>query len=450
MSYIGTPFVDNTRLFTGTITTTGAGSAIDVTSFDTALIQLNGSTFSGIVTIERSIDGTTWYPCLVTEMNAMNQKTQIDSLGIYAVRSEAQYLRYNVTNISGSLSLIISGGQSIVSPIDKISWAMDETNNTPLNVKLQAQNSGIKQDLSGAFILSDAPQPVTVNQVIGGTTVIDTQGYQTISFTSGTGFVGTVSCSNDGVTFNNILGYNISTAVAATSIPAVSNVIFPCLTRFIRVTSTTAGQFTYYLRNQPFTNNQVNLQQIGGAAVSQASSQLGVNIVNYGGTGVITGGVAGVPSAGGPNAVASATTTNPLQMGGIDPQGLVRRLFSDATGRLILNPYSLGVQVPSSLAGVTLTTSAGGNIAPVSLAGYNNQVPLAVQDTSQFEGQSQIELLAQLLQEMKIMNQQLYELPRIIAGQLNGINTAGAMPMFTYGDEPTAMRNDASLFDKQQ
>ena len=59
-------------------------------------------------------------------------------------------------------------------------------------------------------------------------------------------------------------------------------------------------------------------------------------------------------------------------------------------------------------------------------------------------------MLAQLLQEMKIMNQQLYELPRIIAGQLNGINTAGAMPMFTYGDEPTAMRNDASLFDKQQ
>ena len=443
MSYIGTPFVDNTRLFTGTITTTGAGSAIDVTSFDTALIQLNGSTFSGIVTIERSIDGTTWYPCLVTEMNAMNQKTQIDSLGIYAVRSEAQYLRYNVTNISGSLSLIISGGQSIVSPIDKISWAMDETNNTPLNVKLQAQNSGIKQDLSGAFILSDAPQPVTVNQVIGGTTVIDTQGYQTISFTSGTGFVGTVSCSNDGVTFNNILGYNISTAVAATSIPAVSNVIFPCLTRFIRVTSTTAGQFTYYLRNQPFTNNQVNLQQIGGAAVSQASSQLGVNIVNYGGTGVITGGVAGVPSAGGPNAVATATTTNPLQMGGIDPQGLVRRLASDTLGSLFVSARV----IPTSLAALGGTTQAP---VPVALTGFNNQVPLAVQDTSQFEGQTQTELLAQILQELKILNQQIYELPRVQMAAFNGSPVAVPAQSAALGDEPTAMRNDASLFGQQQ
>jgi hypothetical protein len=51
---------------------------------------------------------------------------------------------------------------------------------------------------------------------------------------------------------------------------------------------------------------------------------------------------------------------------------------------------------------------------------------------------------------MKIMNHQLYELPRILSGQLNGIKTAGNMPVSTYGDEPAHMRNDVSLFDKQQ
>jgi hypothetical protein len=48
------------------------------------------------------------------------------------------------------------------------------------------------------------------------------------------------------------------------------------------------------------------------------------------------------------------------------------------------------------------------------------------------------------------MNQQLYELPRILAGQLNGMNMPSYLPMQTYGDDPNMMRNDVTLFDKQQ
>ena len=51
---------------------------------------------------------------------------------------------------------------------------------------------------------------------------------------------------------------------------------------------------------------------------------------------------------------------------------------------------------------------------------------------------------------MKIMNQQLYELPRIQAGYFNGYQTATPAPQPQLGDEPTAMRNDASLFINQQ
>ena len=75
---------------------------------------------------------------------------------------------------------------------------------------------------------------------------------------------------------------------------------------------------------------------------------------------------------------------------------------------------------------------------------------VSIQETSEFEGQSQVELLSQILQELKILNQQIYELPRILAGQLNGITAPGYIPIQTYGDEPTAMRNDASLFAQQQ
>jgi len=59
----------------------------------------------------------------------------------------------------------------------------------------------------------------------------------------------------------------------------------------------------------------------------------------------------------------------------------------------------------------------------------------AVQDTTQFEGQSQIELLAQILLELKILNQQIYELPRLLSMGLPA------------QDEPQTLRTEPSLFN---
>jgi len=58
--------------------------------------------------------------------------------------------------------------------------------------------------------------------------------------------------------------------------------------------------------------------------------------------------------------------------------------------------------------------------------------------------------LAQILQEMKILNQQLYELPKILAGALQGSTVPTTGTIVQLGDEPTQMRNDASLFINQQ
>jgi hypothetical protein len=72
-----------------------------------------------------------------------------------------------------------------------------------------------------------------------------------------------------------------------------------------------------------------------------------------------------------------------------------------------------------------------------------------IQDTAQLEGQSIVELLGQILLELKILNQQTYELPRIIAGQLNGNTTPSYVSQPQYGDEPMLLRQDSSLFINQ-
>jgi hypothetical protein len=444
-AYIGTPFADNTNLLNTTVSTVSIGTGIDVSGFSTLLVQVSGSTFNGIITFERSLDNVYWSPALVTELNALNQKTQIDTAGLYFVRTEAQFIRYNVTNISGSATIVIDGSQNVVSNADKVAWAMDETNNTPLNVKLQPQNSGIKQDLSGAFILSDAPTPVTVNTSLTNTTnIIDTQGYQTIQITTGAGFAATggIQFSNDGVTFAAGIGATVG-GVFNNSLAALSSYTYPILGRYARIVATTAGSYTYVLRNTPTQESNQNLNAINGVAINAGSAQLGVALVNIGASAAVTGGVNGTLGVGGTNAVGIASASNPVLIGGVDPTGLARRATSTMLGDLITGNRT----IPTSSAALSSTTT--GN-TPIGSAGYINQIPHTVQDTSQFEGQSQVELLAQLLQEVKILNQQFYELPKVLSLALQGPTAPQQGSNVQLGDDPFILRNDSSIFINQQ
>jgi hypothetical protein len=363
--------------------------------------------------------------------------------------------------------MIIDGGQSTISTVDKLAWAMDETNNTPLNVKLQAQNSGIKQDASGAFILSDAPSAATTVQLAtGGTTVIDTTGYQTIHLTTNATFAATggIAFSNDGVTFVQAPMSTVP-GVFATALIASTNYTIPVQGRFAKIIATSAGQFTYYLRNIPSQLTHQNLSAIGGTAT-------------------VNGGLAGVLSVGGGSAIAIAPTTNPIHIAGVDSGILTRRLLCDTVGSLSvggavavgsapaatsfplitggIDPAGAARRLASTMLGDLITgnrtipssnaalSSATTGNAPIATGGFTNQVALAVQDTSTYEGQSQVEILGLILQEMKIMNQQLYELPRVMAAQMNGYPSPAINPQPYLGDEPTQMRNDASLFINQQ
>jgi hypothetical protein len=136
-------------------------------------------------------------------------------------------------------------------------------------------------DVNNRIILSDSPQLVkTQFLAIGQAITIDTQGYNTIEFTTQS-FIGTVLGSNDSIgVFTAIGGITNAGTWATTLAAANTNYTFPCQTRYIKVTSTTAGAFTYNLRNVPFMGN--NVAAIGGSAVSASSAQLGMSIVNIG------------------------------------------------------------------------------------------------------------------------------------------------------------------------
>jgi hypothetical protein len=449
MGYFGLQFADNAILANATVTTAIPGPTITTTGYPAITIQIANATssnlWSGLVVIEGSNDGVNWNNLLVNKINELSVQTQIDTVGIYVVRCDTIYIRYNVQQTINGCTIIMNGNSVDGSmAIDKLSLAMDENNNSPLNVKLQAQNSGIKQDLSGAFILSDAPQPVTVNQVIGSITTIDTQGYQSIQITTNSTFAAGlgVQYSNDGVTFIASTPMLTGAGIVNTGLAASQTYVSPCYGRFARIVSTAAGSFTYVLRNYSSLTAQ-NLAGISGASVNPATAQLGINIATVGGTATVTGGVAGTLGVGGTNAVGIASASNPVLVGGVDPTGLARRATSTMLGDLITSNRT----IPTNLTALGTTTT--GN-APIGAAGYNNQVPQTIQDTSQFEGQTQTELLAQILQEMKIMNQQIYQLPQVQQAAFNGSTTAVYAAIAQLGDEPTQMRNDSSIFFQQQ
>ena len=405
---------DSALLYTGTVSTTGAGSSLDTTGFGSVTIQTSGTgSFSGW--IEGSNDGVTWDMLWVLPLDATTLRDTIIAPGNYSLRTTTRYIRYNTQVIIGSVVLVIVGRSSQgPSAADFLSLALDTSNNTPLNVSIQ---SGLKTDSTTGLILSDAPTPILLEGNTTSTLVIDTTGYQSISITS-ISLAGSMAASNDGVTWSTLSGISVALGAYVTAIAAGASYNFPCLARYIRITVTGAGSATAYLRSQPWS---------GIYTTTVPTSTASNNLAQVGSTAVVTGGLAGTLAVGGSAAVAAAQTSNPVVAGAIDQASLTRRLVSDSTGRL-------------RIAAVPGNTSAGvPNTAdlPAILNTIQNTAAISVQDTSQFEGKTLIELVSQLLVEMKIANQYLYDLPRILqSGQSQST------------DEPDSFRNDPTIFNQ--
>jgi hypothetical protein len=125
----------------------------------------------------------------------------------------------------------------------------------------------------------------------------------------------------------------------------------------------------------------------GNYTTSVPTATANNSITQFGGTNIVTAGVAGIPSVGGNIAPGTAATANPMPIGGVDASNLTRRLLTDATGKAQVSVIgALSAQnafsVPSN---------------PILDVGTDN-------------GFNQYELLSQMLLELRILNQQVYNL----------------------------------------
>jgi hypothetical protein len=133
------------------------------------------------------------------------------------------------------------------------------------------------------------------------------------------------------------------------------------------------------------------------------------------GTALVTGGLAGTLAVGGNVAAGAAPTTNAVQIGGVDPTGLTRRVLLDPTG-------TVEVSGPAPVTGATA-------IAQKPIAAVLADVPLGQ------AGDSVYDLLRQTVQYLASIEFFLRQQPSYLnAGQ-------------SITDEFQQFRDDPSLFN---
>jgi hypothetical protein len=209
-------------------------------------------------------------------------------------------------------------------------------------------------DINNRIMLSDSPSITkVVHSTAGQAFTIDTLGYNTIEFTT-QAFIGTVLASNDNITYSAIGGINNAGAWVTTLAAANTSYTFPCQSRYVKLTCTTVGAFSYTLRTVPFMAQ--NLAAIGGAAVAVGSAQLGINLVNIGGTanasqaGTLTLGSTAIS-----NGQTLGTLVAPLTVAATIVKATAGRLYSISVGNAQATAVYLKVY---NAASVTLGTTS--------------------------------------------------------------------------------------------
>jgi hypothetical protein len=259
-----------------------------------------------------------------------------------------------------------------------------------------------RYDPQGGAIPSDAP---TFYQFAGYAPaniplfVIDTTGYQSLAVHL-ISFVGSpiVYASNDQTNWvlhsgMQEVGSGVSSTISVTGIW-----VFPTYLRFIKIQASTvpgALSINAYLRASPA--GQATPVSLTGAGASTAGN---VNLLAVGG-----------PTATG----SSPSSLQPVYVAGLDVSGKVRPFLLTASGAIAAGLDQFGTQRELGLT------------APAEIPG----VPLlATRNAEQFEGQTMIELLGQILSEQRIANLYLY----LLTQDQN----------LDVGD-PTALRSDQTV-----
>jgi hypothetical protein len=257
-------------------------------------------------------------------------------------------------------------------------------------VKASVATPDLLKDLRGSLVPSDAPLQVigsaqAVNQVL---LMLDTTGYQSIGLQIFGTWAGTLTfqASNDQINWVPVAGWGTGTSSAAATTTTANGLFsIPCVGKWFRVVSTTftsgMPQAVAFLRNQP------------ASPMVAPAATIAVNASQVAGTGIPSAGVAGVMPMAGNTPVGNVPASYPAGIGGVDPNGRMRRINTDLLGNLI------------------------------------------AMDPTRTDGLSALEILQLVLLENRITNQYLYELPTLLNRGIGQVS-----------DEPNALRNDPTLF----
>jgi len=305
--------------------------------------------------------------------------------------------------LNGSATIVALGKTTQQDMSKLIDLAFDTATGVKMNVNIA---DGIQKDLNNGIILSDAPKPIFIDGAVGSTTIIDTTGYESIGITT-LAAAGTITTSNDMVTWSALTGAPVVIGAYVTAVTAGASFTFPCLARYIKITLTTAGSATAYLRQQTWS---------GSYTTSVPTATASNNLAQISATTVVSGGVAGTLAVGGNIAVGAAQTNNPIVVGGVDPNALTRRVLTDALGRISV-------------------TGTGGTTGGTNVKDFLNLPAINTQDSSKTDdGYTQLDILQLILTELRIMNQYLYEEPYRLNQGLPVVDT------------PEQLRVDNTLF----
>ena len=230
----------------------------------------------------------------------------------------------------------------------------------------------------------------------------------------------TVSSGNNGVDWvPSASGLTRYGALSAGVVAAGDINSFPVNGKFLRLVANGTAAFNFTVR-----------LKYGPSALTNA------NIAGVSGTAAATGGVAGLLAVGGNIAPAAARTSNPVPVGGVDAANLTRTLLTDVAGRPVLATFGQGTSTP--VMGSSLS--------------YLNAGALNVEDVDTVDGASQIELLSQIRDEMRINNRIAAAVNKNLAGILASLASNGVMPIAQpeTANDPDEYRLDSTSLTSVQ
>jgi hypothetical protein len=384
-----TSTLDNVTLNSATNLSIGPGAAVNTSGFNQISFQFYG-TFTGVIHIEISNDGINWGRSLFQDIGSNLVSDFIACASIVGIPANSKFVRYYVDNIVGTSNVLIIGKNS-PNDISLMEMACDTTSGITMQTNIV---SGINTDINKSIILSDAPTQMTLEGAVNTSIIIDTKGYDSFNITT-QNMAGAVYSSNDQITWSALSGFPLVLGALVSTIAANTGYSFPCVARYVKLVVTTAGSAILFLRDIPWSASYTTSGPTSTLTTTTNLNQLS-------GASPVTAGLAGTLAVGGNLPAGSVPTTNPLLVGGVDNNNLIRKLGFLQT--------ALNIQ----------------NIQPV-----------PVMDLTQQEGQSFLEILAQILTELKINNYYLYNLPLMLN------NSMGALSQNL--DEPNQLRTDPTL-----